>query len=81
MGDLMEGVYPGIGPARADHPDRLAGHPADALLDDLLDGEAVDLPLPAAVGAAVVFDDHPDIPHRPIPIRPPALFPLTADGL
>ena len=64
MGDLIEGVYPRIGPARTDHPDLLAGHPADGLLEDLLDGKPVDLPLPAAIGGAVIFDHHSDIPHR-----------------
>jgi hypothetical protein len=64
MGDLMEGMHPGIRPAGAYDPDLLAGHPADALLDNLLDGDAVDLALPAAIGAAVILDDQSDIPHH-----------------
>ena len=61
--NLAEGVHPRVRAAGTDDADLLAGHPADAFLDDLLDGEAVGLMLPSAIGAAVILDDQLDISH------------------
>ena len=63
MGDLSYGMDPRIRTARTDYPTLLAGHPADRLLDELLNGKPVLLTLPAAVGRAVIFDDQFNIPH------------------
>ncbi len=57
IGDLTEGMHAGVRSSRTDHTDLLARHPADAFFQNLLDGKAVDLTLPSAIGAAIILDD------------------------
>ena len=63
MGNLTDGMNPRIRPARTDDPALHAGHPADGLLEELLDGKPVFLALPAAIRGAVIFNDQLDISH------------------
>jgi hypothetical protein len=57
MRHLVGRVDAGIGAPGAMHPHRLAGEALDRLLDRLLHRAAVQLPLPARKGRAVIFDD------------------------
>ena len=69
MGDLAQRMDAGVGaPGALDH-DGFAGEGGDRLLDRLLDGAAVLLPLPADEGAAVIFDGELVARHRQ-PRRP-----------
>src|SRR5690606_19986254 len=56
MRDLVEGMHAGIGAAGADQFHRMIGNAGKRLLDPLLHAVGMALLLPAAVGAAVVFD-------------------------
>jgi len=61
--DLMEGVHPGVRASGTGQTNLLADHLAEAFLNNLLDGKSVALALPAAISAAVIFDDQSDVPH------------------
>ena len=54
-------MHAGISPAGADHRDALTRYPSDSVLDDVLDGAAVLLRLPAGISRAVVADCEFDI--------------------
>jgi hypothetical protein len=56
MRDLAEGVDAGVGAAGAADHHRLAGERQRGLLDRLLDGPPVLLPLPTDKRAAIIFD-------------------------
>src|SRR3546814_19328942 len=58
-----DGMDPRIGAPRAEHLRRLGGEAVDRLFDGLLDAGAVGLPLPAHIGAAVIFDGEGETRH------------------
>ncbi len=60
MHHLPERVHAGVGAPGSDHPDRLVGNAGQGLFEHRLHRRAVHLDLPAAVGAAVVFDAEGD---------------------
>jgi len=60
---LVERVHAGIRPPRADDGNFLGRDFLNRLFQHLLYGQTVFLPLPAAVGAAVVFHNHFKIAH------------------
>ena len=75
VADLAQCVNSGVGTPGGDHARALPGHSSDGLLDTLLYGHGVILPLPACVARPVVFERQPDV-HRSIP--PHTLSAITA---
>ena len=66
VGDLSQGVDPGIGPSGADEGDGVLEDAASGVSDGFLDGRLARLGLPAVEGAAVVSDDELNgAPHGP----------------
>jgi hypothetical protein len=55
--NLTQRVHAGIGPAGADQPHTLPGHPGEVLLEDLLNGDSIGLDLPPVIIRAIILNE------------------------